>query len=239
MTGELIREANRFRADVVVRLFGAGFAFTAGSIDSIGLMATGRFTSHMSGTTSTTARALVRGNLGLAALGGCALLSFVAGATLSGYLTAGSEQSMATTRLRTMLVLELLMIAGGVAVAAVSIDGHVCAFLLIACFASAMGFQNNLSKRGLSLGVRSTHVTGILTDLGSGIGGYLFAAGRRSDDIDSFVTRLAKSATLFIAFALGGIACGFGFLQVGLIASAIPMLVIVSMILMTSHRESI
>lgn len=192
---------------------GAALAMAAGAVDSTALAAAGRFASHMSGTTTFAIRASTHGQSSVLWIGAATIVSFVAGAAISGLSLAAHEDHASPTRIRWMLGIEMLLIgsacfwstwvahaqlAGGAP--KTNLVSAICLFFL----AAAMGLQNNLSQRAMSPGSRTTHVTGILTDLGSGLGGLLRGAftGQQKH---LHALRARQAFALFASFAVGGV----------------------------------
>ena len=135
---------------------GAMLAMAAGAVDATSLAATGRFTAHMSGTTSAAIRAGLHEHADLLSLGAATIISFIAGVALSGILLAAHESRATATRMRWMLVVEMLLIAiagiwpTGATPGTVTTSTPMSAIplpIFILFLAAAMGFQNNLSQR--------------------------------------------------------------------------------------------
>ncbi|PKG58700.1 DUF1275 domain-containing protein [Shewanella sp. Choline-02u-19] len=141
-------------------------ALTAGCINAIGLMGfEHQSVSHLSGTATLVGTQLLNSSpkmlfhlIGL-------LVSFMLGATLSGALLSGSSVKLGR-HYDTLLIIEasLLLFAiyflqGG------TYFGHYLA-------SAACGLQNALATTYSGAIVRTTHVTGIFTDLGIMLGGW-------------------------------------------------------------------
>jgi uncharacterized membrane protein YoaK (UPF0700 family) len=180
----------------------------AGATDATGILAFGRYTAHMSGTTSqTVAHAL--SNMGPVALGILAILCFVAGAALCGFVAEAFAARAARRTLAGLLAVEGLLLA----LAATLLTAAPEPILALAPMAFAMGLQNATSSRLLGPTIRTTHVTGTLTDLGDALG----ALARRGLGRRAALTDVAvRKGLLFCAFAGGGALGGGGYVWVGL-----------------------
>lgn len=132
----------------------------AGHVNSVMLMAFGLPVSQMTGMASHLSEgvALARPSVVITAL--IILAGFVGGATLSGLLI-GRRPFPASPRYAWGLALESLLLA--TAVVCVMLD---LATAALAAAAIACGLQNALVASYRGLLIRTTHVTGIATDLG-------------------------------------------------------------------------
>ncbi|MBI1291048.1 DUF1275 domain-containing protein [bacterium] len=164
----LIAQAHSFeqQARLAVTL-----AWIAGYTNVVSIIAFGVPTSHVSGTTSQFGLDLVEAKWGLAILATTILVAFYIGATISGlfqeYARRRGWESIYV--LPTALQAALLFLFGlGLNAYAVPSPGEygLIQYLLVGTAAAAMGLQNATITRISSGVVRTTHVTGVLTDLG-------------------------------------------------------------------------
>lgn len=137
----------------------------AGAVNACGLIAFGIFTSHVTGTVARTSVELAKGHLELARASAELVLAFFVGAVLATGLV-----DVARARRRARFVVPLLFEAALLLAFAVSRRDAEAARLsdqgLTWLLALAMGLQNALVTRISGADIRTTHVTGILTDLG-------------------------------------------------------------------------
>ena len=166
-------------------------ALVAGCINAIGLMGfEQQSVSHMSGTATL---------LGTSALGGSpatslhlvgVLVAFFLGASVSGFLLHNTALKLGR-HYDTALILESLLIF--LAVYLLSNDylsGYFCA-------AAACGIQNALATTYSGAVVRTTHVTGLFTDLG-----IMFGAVLRGEPLD--IRKTTLFCLIITGFILGG-----------------------------------
>ena len=187
----------RHRAPSVDRTFGLLLAFNAGAVNAGGFLVLHMYTSHMTGFASQLADGLVLGNtvLVLNALG--ALLAFICGAATSAMQVNWGRQY----RLRSVYALPLMLEA-----------------VLLLSF--IMGLQNAMCTKSSGGKIRTTHMTGNVTDLGIELGKMLYW-NRRGTPVAALVRhnrqRLQLFAGLIGMFIAGGLMGAAGFKYVGFI----------------------
>ncbi|MCP3139337.1 YoaK family protein [Pyxidicoccus xibeiensis] len=148
------------RAYTLLSLLLAG---VAGSVNATGFVALGLHTSHMSGNMAMMGESIAARDWGMATLGAQVLLSFLAGAVAA---TALLEASRHRSRGRhaPALLLEAIIL-GGIGLWLVSAPARREPTVMW-CLSFAMGLQNALVTRVSGAVVRTTHMTGVLTDIG-------------------------------------------------------------------------
>lgn len=204
------------------RRLGLMLAFNAGSINAGGFLLVGLYTSHMTGFVSMLADNLVLGNtvLMLGAVG--ALLAFISGAALTAVLVNWARQyRLHGSYALPLIVLALLMLVFGL-IGAVTLDWKtpfaVPVTVLLLSF--MMGLQNATISKMSSSEIRTTHMTGIVTDLGMELGKLLYwnRRGRPAEQqVRANRQRLGLYASLLGMFLFGGIAGALSFKYVGFI----------------------
>lgn len=146
----------------------AGYlAFVAGFVNSGGFVLIHSFTSHVTGTVGRLATDVARGDGAAAASAASLVLVFFLGAFAASLLIEGSLEGRVAFAYGTALLVESLALALFVAVAGLSPAEHPRvrdAEAAILCF--ALGMQNSLVTRLSGAVIRTTHLTGVVTDLG-------------------------------------------------------------------------
>jgi uncharacterized membrane protein YoaK (UPF0700 family) len=139
------------------------FAGTAGFINSIALGAFGSPVSHMTGAVSYLGLEFAGGRLRTAAATFTIIIAFMLGAALAG-LIVGAQDLAPGRRFGWAILCE-----GGLLAAAMFVltSGHSSGVALIAM---ACGLQNATTSSYFGLMIRTTHVTGTVTDIGVMLG---------------------------------------------------------------------
>jgi uncharacterized membrane protein YoaK (UPF0700 family) len=203
------------------RLLGAMLAFNAGAINAGGFLLVSMYTSHMTGFASMLADNLVLGNmkLVLGALG--ALLAFTAGAAFTAVLVNWSRQHWLRSEYALPLLVEaMLLLVFGLMGATLTRQTPFAVPLAVLVLAFTMGLQNALVTKASYAQIRTTHMTGVITDLGIELGKLLYW-NRSTIQPDSKVRanriKLRLLGTLLGMFVTGGLVGALGFKYVGFI----------------------
>ena len=203
------------------RLLGGLLAFNAGAINAGGFLLVSMYTSHMTGFASMLADNLVLGNtkLVLGALG--ALLAFTAGAALTAVLVNWSRHNWLRSEVALPLLVEaVLLLIFGLMGATLSRQTPFAVPLTLLVLAFTMWLQNALVSKISASQIRTTHMTGVITDLGIELG-KLFYWNRTGRPLESRVRanhiKLRLYATLLCMFIGGGLVGALGFRYVGFV----------------------
>ena len=216
----LLHVADRHRSASTTRLLGMVLAFNAGAINAGGLLVVNMYTSHMSGFASQVADSLVLGNgaLLLGALG--ALLAFTAGAASTALIVNWARLHRLRSAYALPLLLEaaLLLPFGLMGAITLTWDTPFAVPLTVLLLSFIMGLQNAVGTK-LSAGrVRTTHMTGNLTDLGIELGKLLYWNRNGTPpeaQVRSNRARMALHGGLIGMFIAGGLIGAAGFKYVG------------------------
>ena len=159
---------------------GLVLTFVAGATNAGGFLAVGRYTSHMTGIVSSMADDLVLGNITLVLAGVICLLAFMAGAMCTAVLVNWGLRRHLRSSYSLPLLLEsgALLVFGlfGAAIAAWS-QLWVPVTVVLLCF--IMGLQNAVITKISKAEIRTTHITGLVTDLGIELGPARHAGARQ------------------------------------------------------------
>ena len=204
------------------RALGYLMAFNAGAINAGGFLVLKLYTSHMTGFMSMLADSLVLGQtaLVLAALG--ALLAFMAGAAVSAILVNWARHMHLRSTYALPLLLVALLVLGFGLVGAVTLrwDTVFAVPMTVLLLAFTMGVQNATLTKMSHATIRTTHMTGVVTDLGIELGKMLFwnRAGREAPQhVHANGARVRLFSGLLAMFLAGGIAGALGFQHWGFI----------------------
>ena len=208
-----------------VRL-GVTLSFVAGATNAGGFLAVGQYTSHMTGVLSSVADSVVLGQAALALAGLAALMAFTLGAMTTAWMVNwGLRRQLQSAYGRPLLLEAALLLVFGVF--GTGIDFFAPLFMpltvLILCF--IMGLQNAVITKISHSEIRTTHITGLLTDLGIELG-KLFYINRLTRDslVKGNRQKIRLHASLIGSFFLGGLMGALGFKHIGFI-STLPLAV--------------
>lgn len=216
------------------RQLGAALAFVAGATNAGGFLAVQQYTSHMTGIVSAMADNIVLGQFTLVLAGLAAVICFAGGAMLSSWLVNWARGRHLRSEFALPLLLEaaLLMVFG---VLGTRINEHVTVYVsvtvLLLCF--IMGLQNAIITKVSKAEIRTTHVTGLITDIGIELGRLLYWARRdvSPETAADNSQRLRLHATLVLLFFIGAVLGAFGFKHVGFQAT-IPLALLLMLLSM-------
>ncbi|HVM50036.1 MAG TPA: YoaK family protein [Candidatus Acidoferrum sp.] len=205
-------------------------AWIAGFVDALGYLALSKvFTAHMSGNSAAVGAELGLGNWHEAMVRGLAIPGFVAGVAVG---TVGEALSRAG-RLRVRLApvaLELALLICFVVLEQASSGarvpvGSLAYFCRVWLLAVAMGVQAATLRRAGRLRVRTTFISGMLTNMTANA--VLWVMQRRGSRRalparKAFGGQAALFGSIFVAFLAGGVCGGFGEVRWGSIALLVP-----------------
>ncbi len=217
------RLTGRTRSAEANRQLGFVLAFVAGSINAGGFIAVQQYTSHMTGIVSSMAEHLATGAFAAALAGVGALLSFVAGAACCAILVNFSRQRDMNAEFALPLMLEAVLLLGfGLLGARFSSIGGWFVSLTVMLLAFMMGLQNAVISKLSHCEIRTTHVTGIVTDLGIELGKLAYRNSANtplSRQVVANRPRLWLLASLVFLFFAGGVVGAIGFRHLGYLAT--------------------
>ena len=202
------------------RRLGAALAFVAGAVNAGGFLAVQRYTSHMTGVVSAVADDLALGALGLALSGLGMLTAFIAGAATTALLVNWGHRRGLPGRFALPLLLEAaLMLLFGLTGAGVLHAPALFVPVTVVLLCFLMGLQNAVVTKLSGAEVRTTHVTGLVTDLGLELGRWLYWNRDPALDARHRVvadrTRMGVQALILGAFFTGAVTGALGFKHLG------------------------
>lgn len=170
---------------------------------------------------------LTLGEIGLVVAGFSSLAAFVAGAATSAVLINWRRRRHANSEYATPLMLEAVLLVG-FGLLGPRLETHRLLFVPAAigalCF--MMGLQNAMITTISKAEIRTTHVTGLVTDIGIELGKLLYwniaAPTPGTAEVRADRPKLALLASLLCNFLVGGLTGAIGFRHLGFI-STIPL----------------
>ena len=203
------------------RQLAAYLAFVAGAVNAGGFLAVQQYTSHMTGIVSGMADGLALGQFALAASGLAAVLAFVAGAACSAMLIHWGRRRGLHSEYALPLMAEAgLLLAFGIVGSRLQATQwlFVSATAALLCF--VMGLQNAMITKLSRAEIRTTHVTGLITDLGIELGKSAYWNRRRTvPPVRADRARLRLLARLVALFFVGGVLGALAFARFGFVAT--------------------
>ena len=203
------------------RLLGALLAFNAGAINAGGFLVVGMYTSHMTGFASMISDMLVLGSFTVAIGATGALLAFVAGAACTAVLVNWARQNHLRSEYALPLLLEAgLLLVFGLLGATLNRQTPFAVPLTVLVLAFTMGLQNALVSKISASQIRTTHMTGVITDMGIALGKlFYWNQGARPPELQVRANRikLRLYAMLLGAFMAGGVVGAAGFKYLGFV----------------------
>ncbi len=192
-----------------VEIGGFWLAAVAGAVNAIGLLGfKHQAVSHLTGTSTLLGLSLVNLDLTESTHLFLVLISFMLGAALSGVIIDNAVLRLGRRYSFALLLEGILLLLAMVSLSHGSNAGHFLA-------SAACGLQNGMVSTYSGAAIRTTHVSGLFTDLGTMLGARL-----RGHALD---TRKALLYLLLISgFIAGGSAGAYSFQHLQFVALAIP-----------------
>lgn len=207
------RLGSHVRTPTANRQLARYLAFVAGATNAGGFLAVHQYTSHMTGIISAMADNLALGSMALASSGLAAVVAFLSGAVTTTVLILWAREHSPESQYALPLALEsLLLILFGVTGKRFAGGGRLGTVVLL-CF--TMGLQNAMITKLSDAVIRTTHMTGIVTDVGIELGRLLSLCRGNELSPRADVEKLTLLSSLVSLFFLGGVIGALGFKHVG------------------------
>ncbi|MBH2015457.1 MAG: DUF1275 domain-containing protein [Burkholderiales bacterium] len=214
----------RHRSVEANRHLGWALAFVAGAINAGGFLAVRQYTSHVTGTVSSLADNLALGHRDLVVDAIVGVLSFLAGAICCAVMVNFARRRQLSSEFALPLMLEaaLILCFGLMGSRLSEFEGLLVPFtVVLLCF--IMGLQNAVVTKLSNSVIRTTHMTGIVTDLGIELGKALYwNRDAQQPPVRASLDRITVLGGLLLAFTLGGVVGAYGFKFVGYV-STVPL----------------
>jgi uncharacterized membrane protein YoaK (UPF0700 family) len=199
-----------FSVSLWVRVGGSTLALCAGIVNAVAFASLSSFVSHQTGTLSKVGVGLEAGEVEDAWSNAALLLSFLAGSTLTGFFIAKDTLHFGMALYDLCLLTECAML-----VLCAVIERRDVRYLA----AAACGLQNGMATHWGGAVIRTTHVTGLLTDVGLLLGrmASMLCRKRCGKDFDRFdivfmqddMSKLSVLATIAASFLTGVVVGAF------------------------------
>ena len=216
----LKRLTSRDRSETSDRHLAYVLTFVAGAANAGGFMAVRQYTSHMSGIVSAMADNFALGNFALVLAGFAAFAAFVLGAACSAILIRfGRRHDMEGEYALPLVVEAALLSVFGLLGARFEQQTFffVSVTVILLCF--IMGLQNAIITKLSNSRIRTTHVTGLVTDIGIELGKLAYInmdrPGSTLPPVRADKPKLVLFSTLVALFFSGGVIGAVVFAKVG------------------------
>ena len=214
----LVREGG-LRSAGLNRQLAWAMAFVAGAVNAGGFLAVSHYTSHMTGVVSAMADELAGGDLTTALAALAMMMSFLAGAFVCGTLISLGQRR----RMRSRYALTLLFEAGLMLVFGFmgnrlqeEIKFTLPMTVMLLCF--IMGLHNAVTSIISGAAVRTTHLTGTVTDIGVELSRLAYVNVHHRQGRERIVAnrqKLTLYLLILVSFLSGGVVGALGFRHIG------------------------
>jgi uncharacterized membrane protein YoaK (UPF0700 family) len=214
----LVREG-ALRSEALNRQLAWAMAFVAGAVNAGGFLAVSHYTSHMTGVVSSMADELADGDLTTALAALAMMLSFFAGAFVCTTLISFGQRRRMRSRYALTLVLEaVLMLVFGFMGNQLQqeIRFTLPSTVMLLCF--IMGLHNAVTSIISGAAVRTTHLTGTVTDIGIELSRLTYVNVHHRHGRERIVANRQKLRLLLLilaSFLAGGVVGALGFRHIG------------------------
>lgn len=220
---------------------GCVLAAIAGALNAGGFLAIGRYTSHMTGIVSAAADDIILGKFWAVAAALCMLLAFVTGAASCALLINYARRNQFRLIYTPVFWLEAsLLLLFGLTGRHLQTHSLISISLTAILLCYLMGLQNALITKISHAEIRTTHITGLITDIGIEIGKMLYWNKDEHyslQKVSSNRSKLRLHSSLVAAFFFGGLAGALGFNTLGFL-SALPLAVLLLMISLAPYLQA-
>lgn len=225
------------RSETADRHLAYFLTFVAGAANAGGFMAVQQYTSHMSGIVSAMADNFVLGRTTFVLAGLGAFLSFVAGAGCSAILVNWGRRARVQSEYALPLILEAALLA------AFGLFGPFLAQkewfpvpVTVALLCFIMGLQNAIITKLSQSRIRTTHITGLVTDMGIELGKLFYVNSPSAKPgllhVRADRAKLWLLSSLVGLFFSGGVLGAIAFHAIGFPAAILLALVVLVLAIM-------
>lgn len=203
---------------------GRCLAFIAGAINAGGFLVVNQYTSHMTGITSIAADSIALNQWIPAATMLFYIGCFICGAATTAMMVTWARFNHLNSQYALPITIEaLLLIIFGLINASYTDYINANAVFIIALLCYLMGLQNAVITKISSTSIRTTHITGMVTDIGIEIGKILYSLKKDTHKhTQPNMDKISLHVSIVFMFLLGGVFGAYGFKYVGFL-TVIPL----------------
>ena len=225
----LRRLTGSHRSEAANRHLAWYLAFVAGASNAGGFFAVHHYTSHMSGVVASMADNTALGNTPLVLIGIASVVSFFFGSFLTTlFVRWARARKMESVYALPLLAEAVLLLFFGLQGRVVAEEHDAIGLIVLLCF--SMGLQNAIITKLSGAVIRTTHVTGMVTDIGIAAGRVLSAKWKAGDvDVEHEADMMRLLGSLIALFFVGGIVGALGFRHLGFVFTLPLALILVAL----------
>ncbi|MEC7761705.1 MAG: YoaK family protein [Pseudomonadota bacterium] len=187
------------RNGIADRYLAGALSAVAGALNAVGYLTAHSFTANMTGNVSAFADEFARGSWRTSISFLLLLALFIGGASLAAAIIAIGEQRGFRSIYALTIASEGLIVLGlGLILSA---SGSISNMLLISILSAVMGFQNAVTSVISNSRVRTTHISGMATDIGIGLVDLI----KPSLSKKTVLSKLGLYSLTLSAFTFGGV----------------------------------
>jgi uncharacterized membrane protein YoaK (UPF0700 family) len=216
---KMLVQEGALRSEAMNQQLAWSMALVAGAVNAGGFLAVSHYTSHVTGVASALADELAQGDLTTALVALGMMLSFLSGALVCTTLISFGQRRRLRSRYALTLSFEagLLLIFGfmGNRLASETLF-TLPATVMLLCF--IMGLHNAVTSIISGAAVRTTHLTGTVTDIGIELSRLAYVNVHTRQGTDRIVAnrkRLRLNLLIVFSFLVGGVGGALGFRHIG------------------------
>jgi len=204
---------------------GVTLACVAGALNAGGFLAVGQYTSHMTGMLSSAADDLILGKILPAFAALFMLIAFAWGAACTAIMVNFAKRNHFRYIYTPVLLLEaLLLLVFGLVGTELQEHAVITVSFTTVLLCYVMGLQNALITKISKAEIRTTHVTGLVTDIGIEVGKMIYWNRNKDEihpqnEVGANLQKLRLHSLLVFAFFSGGLLGAFGFKHFGFIST--------------------
>ena len=191
----------------------------AGCANAGGFLALGHYTSHMTGYLSQLADNVVLWNVAVVIDSAFAIALFVCGAACSAILINWARDHRRRSQYALPIAAQGVLFLCFAGFGALGRSDPMVNRLALGVLCFIMGLQNATITKISYARIRTTHVTGMITDIGIEFGKSLYARGSRTTRVSPDLGKMQILLQLLCVFVVGGIIGAVGYSRFGFVFS--------------------
>jgi uncharacterized membrane protein YoaK (UPF0700 family) len=220
LDSRLLMQQGSQRTKYLNRQLAWSLAFVAGAVNAGGFLAVQFYTSHVTGTVSKMADEVALGHHVVLALGALGIVGcFMLGAFFASLLISfGRRQRFKSYYALNLMIEAVLLLVFGLMGSRLAEVHRFFLPVTVILLAFIMGMHNSVVTTISNAEVRTTHMTGIVTDLGLELGRLFYYNRSKRKKVKKIVANIDKlklHGLILVSFFGGGVSGALGFKHIG------------------------